>query len=267
MSINPSFVDYDFTIVPDDQSTGLIEQPPAELLGSFADIPWLDEIAGGEEMVPRSEWKARAAAIRDDLRATVAEIYSQGRTSACVGFGSAQALETTVTRAYGRKHRVPLSGMDVYSDIGRTLMSGAYIPDGVKRITEIGCLPLRTPETSAEFAVTFPALEYKWRRPAGWGPIAAQFRVTRAAKAQGTDMVASGLLKRRCGILGRSRHCVPYVYLDYNGNSPVAAYANSWSRSWGDAGFGYDSERVFRDVVVYFILEVAFQPRIEIQAL
>jgi hypothetical protein len=260
------FIDYDFAIVPSDQSTGLIEQPPAELLGSFADIPWFDELCA-EDMVPRSEWKARAAAIRDDLRATTVEIYSQGRTSACVGFGSAQALETTLTRVYGRSNRVPLSGMDVYSDIGRSLMSGAYIPDGVKRISDIGCLPLRGPETAERYAVTYPGLEYKWRRPSGWGPVAGQFRVTKAAKSQGAEMVASALLKKRCGIVGRSRHCVPYVYLDFNGNSPVAAYANSWARSWGDGGFGYDSERVFGNLVMYVVLEVSFRPSIELPAL
>jgi hypothetical protein len=75
------------------------------------------------------------------------------------------------------------------------------------------------------------------------------------------------MLKKRCGIVGRSRHCVPYVYLDFDGNSPVVAYANSWSRSWGDSGFGYDSERVFRDLVCYVILEVSFRPSIDLPAI
>jgi hypothetical protein len=73
-------------------------------------------------------------------------------------------------------------------------------------------------------------------------------------------MIASALLKRRTGIVGRSKHCVPYVYLDFSGRSPVAAYANSWSKDWGDGGFGYDSERVFGSLVMYVILEVATRP-------
>lgn len=265
MTIN-RWIDYDLTNVPDDQSAGLIEQPPAELLASFADIPWYDELCA-EDMVPRSEWRARAEAIEADLRATVAEIYSQGRTSACVGFGSAQACEVTHTRAYGRKHRVPLSGMSIYDRIGRSLMSGAYIPDGIAALQEPGPLPLRTPETQARYAVTFPALEYRWNRPAGWQAVARGFRVTKSAKCQGAEMIASALLKRRAGIVGRSRHCVPYVLLKFNGNSPLACYANSWSADWGDAGFGYDSERVFDSLVMYCILEVAVRPEIEIPAL
>jgi hypothetical protein len=248
---------------PADQGLGWLEQPPSELLASYAGIPWFDEICAAD-MVPRSEWKDRAVAIRADLRSTVAEIYSQGRTSACVGFGTAQAVETTHSRRYGRKHRVPLSGMSVYDQIGSTLRSGAYIPDGIEFAQEVGPLPLRTPETQARYAATFPGLEWKWSRPAGWKDTAKLFRVTKAAKAQGAEMTASALLKGRCGIGGRKVHCVPYVYLDFSGNSPVAAYANSWSPDWGDAGFGYDSERVFGDLVLYVILEVAVRPDIQL---
>ena len=259
-------IDYDFSIVPADQSSGLIEQPPAELLGSFAALPWFDEICA-DDMVPRSEWKARAEATRAGYRSTVAEIYSQGRTSACVGFGSAQAAETTFTRRYGIRNRVALSGMSVYDRIGRSLMSGAYIPDGVACLQDPGPLPLDTPANRAKYSVCFPGLEYRWKRPAGWENVAGMFRVRKAAKAQGAEMVASALLKGRCGIVGRSRHCVPYVYLDFEGNTPLASYANSWSGDWGDDGFGYDSERTFRDLVLYVILEVSFRPDIELPAL
>ena len=118
MIIDSHFIDIDLTVIPEDQSTGLIEQPPAELLASYQDLAWFDEICG-DDMVPRSEWRARSEATWSHLRASVVEIYSQGRTSACVGFSCAQALETTLTRRYGRKHRVPISGMGVYDQIGR----------------------------------------------------------------------------------------------------------------------------------------------------
>jgi hypothetical protein len=160
-----------------------------------------------------------------------------------------------------------MSGMDVYSDIGRSLMSGAYIPDGMERISTIGCLPLRDPATVGKYAVTFPGLEYRWSRPAGWKEIAGQFRVTKAAKAQGKEMIASALLKGRCGFYGRSRHCVPPVWLDFEGNTPLAAFANSWDKTWGDNGIGYDSERVFGSLIMYVILEVSFRPNIELPPL
>ena len=61
MTILTRYIDYDFTDVPDGQSTGLIEQSADQLLSAFVDVPWFDEICA-EDMVPRSEWKARAAA-------------------------------------------------------------------------------------------------------------------------------------------------------------------------------------------------------------
>lgn len=250
---------------PDDQGLGCLMQPESDLLAAYDGLPWFDEICA-EDMVPRSEWRDRALAIRADLRATTVEIYSQGRTSACVGFGSAQACETMLTRAYGRKHRVPLSGMSVYDQIGSTLMSGAYIPDGMAFLQEVGPLPLDTAENRAKYAACFPGLDYRWKRPTGWKDTSKLFKVVKAAKAQGAEMIASALLKKRCGIVGRSRHCVPYTYLDFSGNSPVAAYANSWN-GWGDGGFGYDSERVFGSLVCYVILEVAVRPDLGLPAL
>jgi hypothetical protein len=263
MIIDSKWIDCDLTIIPEDQSSGLKEQPPAELLASYQDLPWFDEICG-DDMVPRSEWRARSEATWEHLRGSVVEIFSQGRTSACVGFSCAQALETTLTRRYGRKHRVPISGMSIYDQIGNTLMSGAYIPDGIKLISGPGALPLRTPETEAAYAVTFPGLNYKWRRPANWKDTAKLFRVTKAAKVQGAEMMASALLKGRCVVVGRSRHAIPYVGLAFNGNSPVAAYANSWGSAWSDKGFGYDSERTFGGIVGYVILEVSTRPDLDI---
>lgn len=254
------WIDVDLSTPPDGHGTGLIEQPPAELLASFSGIPWYDEIAS-DEMVPRDQWKAMAAERKAHFRATVAEIYSQGSTSACVGFGSAQACEVTLNRRYGRKHRVALSGMSVYDQIGDTIRSGAYIPDGMAFLQDAGPLPLDTPANRLLYGSNcFPDLEWKWQRPKAWKDTAKLFRVTKAAKAQGADMVASALLKGRCGIWGRDHHCVPPCYLDFAGNTPVAAYPNSWTKEWGDEGWGYDSESVFKNLVMYVILEVSTRP-------
>ena len=69
-------------------------------------------------------------------------------------------------------------------------------------------------------------------------------------------MIVSALVRGRCVIVGRSRHCVPYVLFDF----PNACYANSWDKVWGDQGFGYDSESTFRNLVGYVPLEIATRP-------
>jgi len=268
VTIDQKFIDFDFENVPLDQRGLLVEtedqimeasQESGVMLASFEDTyPQL--------MVPRGERKERALRNRDKWRSTVARIYSQGRTSACVGFGSAQALETTRTRRYGVANHVPLSGMSVYKEIGRTLMSGAYISDGMKQIVSTGALPLDTPENRGKFNLVWGLQDWSSRFPSGWEKNANPFRVAKWATARGSDEIESALINGFTGIVGRSRHCVPYVYLDYDGNSPYASYANSWG-NWGDKGFGYDSKRVYGDLTLYLILEVVVSDDLEIPSL
>lgn len=264
MSVPTQFIDVDLSQPPADQLTGLMPQSEEEVLlgageivGSFAsEYPQL--------MVPRSQRKEIAARKWPQQRATVRQIYSQGRTSACVGFGAAQALETTRTRRYGAPHHVSLSGMSVYKEIGATLMSGAYISDGMKQIVKTGVLPLDTPENRERFSLVWGLQDWSSRFPAGWTSHAQHFRVAKWAVARGADEIESALLNDLCGIVGRQQHCVPYVGLTYDGNAPYVPYANSWSSSWGDRGFGYDSRRIYDSLSLYLILEVVVDNQLHI---
>jgi hypothetical protein len=261
--INPQWIDCDLTIVPPDQQAGLIEQPPAELLASFADVPWFDEICGSD-MVPRSEWKARSEATWPHFRGSVVQIYSQGNEGSCVGFSICQGIETTLTRNYGRRHWVSLSGMSLYKRIGRTAGSGAYIPDGITQATQFGVLPVNSDVNRSSYDHTHPRTGFSRALPSGWQSTGRLFRITKAAKAQGSEMISSALLKKRVGIVGRQRHAMPYAGLVFSGNSPLAAAANSWGVNRGDQGWVYDSESIFRNLVMYVILEVSTRPDLDI---
>jgi hypothetical protein len=258
---DPKWIDCDLSIVPPDQESGLIEQPPEELLASFAEVPWFDEICASE-MVPRSEWKDRSARIWRKQRATVTQIYSQGREGSCVGFSIAQGVETTLRRRYGLDNWVSLSGVSLYKRIGRSASSGAYIPDGIREATTNGILPVNSTENQARYQHTHPRTGFSVRLPTNYQETGRLFRITKAAKAQGRDMIASALLSDRIGIVGRSRHAIPYMALAFNGNNPLAAYSNSWSSTWNDGGWGYDTESTFRNLVMYVILEVSTRPDI-----
>jgi hypothetical protein len=65
------------------------------------------------------------------------------------------------------------------------------------------------------------------------------------------------------GVVGRSRHAINYIYLtfDSRGNFMVC-YSNSWSTSWGDKGFGFDSESVVRNLTLYVVLDIVTRPDI-----
>jgi hypothetical protein len=259
VKLDTRYIDADLSVTPDGiaDNPGLIEgpEPAVELFGDV--FPKL--------MVPRSEWAERCDRTEAKRRATTRHIYSQGRTSACVGFGVAQAVETTGTRRYGAKHAVQLAGMDVYKRIGNTLMSGAMISDGMEAVADDGVLPLDTPENRDRYPATCGLLDYSIRTPPNAAPVRQLFRVTRWARCKGADEVMSALLAGFTGVVGRSRHCVPYCYPVHDGGSFYAAYANSWG-DWGDDGWGYDSQRTFDGLTFFVVLDVAVRPDLEIPA-
>ena len=251
------FLDIDFdNETPGDQSTGLIEESHDEIMAASSDTLGPFEDSYPTLMVPRAKRQDMAAAVWPKQRRTIAQIYSQGRTSACVGFAAAQALEITRTRRYGQANRVALSGMSVYREIGRTLMSGAMISDGMRQIVSVGALPLSNSQNDAKYPLTLDILDWRGRIPNDWEESAAPFRVSKWATARGSDEIESALLNGFTGIVGRSRHCVPYVGLTWAKNSPAAGYANSWSPRWGDEGMGFDTPRTYRNLTLYLILEV-----------
>ena len=267
MTIDNKHIDVDFTVVPDDQTTGLIEESDDDILMATGDIGSF-ETEYPALMVPTSKRKDLANRNWPQQRQTVVQIYSQGRTAACVGFGSAQALEITRTRRYGTKNHISLSGMSVYKEIAiGSLMSGAMISDGMRQIVKVGALPLANEENNEQFDLTWGVVDWSTRFPSGWEEHAKSFRVSKWARARGSDEIESALLNGFCGIVGRSRHCVPYVGLSWSKNSPVAAYANSWSESFGELGIGYDSQRTYRALTLYVILEIVVNTNLEVPEL
>lgn len=257
MPVDTRHVDVDLSVVPDGFESGLLEMDERDILAASQFGSGDFESEYPQLMLTKDQRHALAKARQESFRADTRQIYSQSNSSACVGFGSAQCLETSIVRQHGRKNWVPLSGMWVYSGIGSSYSSGAYIPDGMNEIAKNGACPLATDENEDKDFVTWALLNFNKRRPADTFKQALEFRVTKWCVARGADAIESALAQGFCGIVGRDRHCVPYTYLDFDSRgNPFAAYANSWSPQWGDAGFGYDSARVYDRLALYLAMEV-----------
>lgn len=255
------FIDIDLTVPPPGLGKGLIE-PDANALMREGSIESFEAARPGA-MVPRSEWKDRSQRLLNQYRDDVTQIYDQGSNGSCVGFAAAQMLEVMLRRRYGKKNWVSLTGMSIYKRIGRSAGSGAMVADGMDAVIE-GVLPADTPENKAKYPHTHNFRNFSTPLPSGWQETAKLFRGQRFVVARGIDEIASALINGYCGIVGRSGHCIPYVYLDFNGDNPVCAYANSWTPQWKDEGFGYDSESVTRNITCWILLDVATRPDLEI---
>jgi|SRR3990172_9327823 len=257
-------IDVDLSKVPSGYGSGLLELPDDQMLARTSHLQTFSEVKPGL-MIPRSEWVERAARSAKAYRDDVQEIKDQGNEGACVGAASAQMLETTLRRRYGKRHWVPLSGMSIYKRIGRSAQSGAIIPDGMDAVIE-GVLPLDTLANKARYSHTHPFTGWSKPLPDGWAQTAQQFRGQRFAIAKGTDEIVSALLNGYVGIVGRQGHAIPYIYADFSNGKPVAAYANSWGE-WGDGGFGYDSEAILRNIACYILVDVVTRLELEIPVL
>lgn len=261
--IDSQWIDNDLT-PPSEMGSGYIEDTQRELLRSSNMMTF--EAARPGLMVPRSEWKDRSQRLVRQYRDDVRSIKDQGSNGSCVGFGSAQMLEVTLIRRYGLRHWVELSGMSIYKRIGRSSSSGAMVDDGMDAVIE-GVLPADTEANKAKYKHTHNYRNFSTPLPSGWLETGKMFRGVSFVVARGIDMIASALLNGFCGIVGRQGHCIPYVYLDFNGNNPVAAYANSWRPSWGDEGFGYDSESITRNITCWILLDVVTRPELQVPEL
>lgn len=262
MITSTAFIDLDLSVPPPGLGKGLIEMSPAQEAQLMRSTPTFAAARPGM-MVPRSEWKDRSQRLLKQYRDDVTQIYDQGSNGSCVGFAAAQMLEVMLRRRYGKRHWVSLSGMSIYKRIGRSSGSGAMVDDGMDAVIE-GVLPADSAENKAKYKHTHNFRNFSTPLPSGWLETARMFRGTSFVVARGIDEIASALINGYCGIVGRSGHCIPYVLLDFNGEKPVACYANSWQPSWGDEGFGYDSENVTRNITCWILLDVATRPDIDI---
>lgn len=261
--IDSQWIDNDL-IPPTGMGTGYIEDSNRELMRSN-NLQTFEASRPGL-MIPRSEWKDRAAALWPQYRDDVTQIYDQGSNGSCVGFASAQMLEITLRRRYGKQHWVSLSGMSVYKRIGNSSSSGVMVDDGMDAVIE-GVLPADTPENIAKYKHTHNFRNFSAPLPSGWLETGKLFRGQRFVVARGIDMIASAMLNGFCGIVGRQGHSIPYVGLTFKGDDPIVPYANSWRPDWGDQGFGYDSESVTRNITCWILLDVVTRPDLEIPEL
>jgi hypothetical protein len=262
MITSTKHIDLDLDTPPPGLGKGLIEMTADQESQLMRSMPTFEAARPGM-MVPRSEWKDRSQRLLKQYRDDVTLIYDQGSNGSCVGFASAQMLEVMLRRRYGKRHWVSLSGMSSYKRIGRSSGSGAMVSDGMDTVIE-GILPADSPENKAKYKHTHNFRDFSVPLPSGWMETAQLFRGENFVVARGIDEIASALINGYCGIVGRNGHCVPFVFLDFSGEKPVCAYANSWRPTWGDEGFGYDSESLTRNMTCWILLDVATRPDLDI---
>ena len=177
----------------------------------------------------------------------VSRIYSQGNEGSCVANACAQAHEINQALQRGIDSVVHLSAISLYKRIGRSPSSGAMVSDGLKEMRSRGILPLDNEANRKRFGdKVMPNTGFHKRFPRDWENTAAKFKGAEFHVVRTVEGLLSALCRQHPVVVGREGHSVCYVRptKDRRGNR-IAKYANSWG-SWGDKGFGYDSESQIR---------------------
>jgi hypothetical protein len=216
------------------------------------DIPFGAVDADGEPvfeavvpLIPRSEWDGwinEIDAAGGGLDALVTRIYDQGREPSCTSNATCQAHEIIQNFTFGKVTH--LSAISLYVRVGSP-RSGSSVSGNLKELCNRGVLPVNNPENTALYSIVWPATGYK-QLPNGWESVAKNFRGHEYYEVTSYDGFITALLKGYPVVYGRSGHAICAVRPVRRNGTLYVKYANSWHESWGDHGFGYDSERMVR---------------------
>ncbi len=207
----------EFEILPDAERTAAIEKLDAE---------------GGMEFLVR--W-----------------ILNQGGEGSCVGNATTGIMQLLMAKQLGEHNAIPMSAISCYKQIGSSPGSGANCEDALEAASNVGILPLDTPENRARFgAHVMPATGFYTPYPADWKNTAKQFRFKKRFIIRSVAAMEQAGINGHPIEVGRAGHSIMYVRPTLKGGRGEL-YANSWGK-WGFAagnqqyGFGLDTGGMVR---------------------
>ena len=246
--IDPRFVDVDFRVDPNFVPGDLA--PPDARFADF--LPGICR-SYGEVFGVLSEAERTKEIQRLDeeggIERLVRWVLDQKREGSCVGQAQTQAQMIAAAKQFGEANIVPLSACSAYQLIGRSPGSGAMVSDALTKGRDVGVIPLDTPENRQRFGqIVMPPTGFYTRRPQGWEPIAAQFRIAEYLVIRSVAELEQAGINGHPIVVGRSGHSIAYLRPSLRSGRGFL-YANSWG-GWGfgagghAAGFGFDSSRL-----------------------
>lgn len=264
MTIDPKWIDHDL-VNPNIGESGYLGDGDTDSIPLFG-----SSVSGAPQLIPESQWRERIERMSGALRALVRTVKNQGSNGSCTGAMGVDCAMIAQAYQYGTANWTDLSIMSVYKSIGRTSQSGAYIKDAIDQLSEVGALPVSTPDNQARYKHTMGDRSFSEPYPAGWKDTAAKFKILRWWKVQGIEGFVSATLQGMPVGYGRDRHAICAFLPVYRGNDLLMGYVNSWL-GWGDPindevthGLGYDSRRTIERCTGYAAQVAAVREEIHI---
>jgi hypothetical protein len=233
------------------------EGEPVERLGRLEPSPTLRgfrnarmrnirELAGFNPN-PRSEWDKWCERFPPERLVDPISHTTEQVMGSCVGHSCMNSVEGPAMLMFGERLFRPLSAISMYTRIGRSPGSGAYVGDAADEIYERGILP-------AAGSVDINGVPYAHTHhvsgdfyddlPSGWESTANMWRAFEVFRVDDDEAGFAVLMRDGLRVhMGRSGHALSLFGVVKNGSRYVWAYENSWGTDWGDynKSIGYDS--------------------------
>lgn len=250
--IDPRFVDVD--LEAEARRLGFVPGDLASPKQRFTDKPPGFMTYGDEfEILPEAERTAAIEKMDEEggLENLVRWILNQKSEGSCVGNAETQAVMVSMAGQFGESNIVQLSACSAYKQIGRSPGSGADIGDALDKGSDVGILPLDTPENRARYGNhVMPATGFYTPWPDGWMATAKQFRIKKRLIITSVAQMEQAGINRHPVVVGRSGHSICYLRPSLK-SGRGELYVNSWG-DWGfaagghNSGFGFDSSGLVR---------------------
>ncbi len=246
LEIDDQFLDVDFPSF-EEYVFGDLGAPDEGIFGSYEDTFGVMSDAEVREAIEKAD---DAGGMMDRL---VTRIFDQKRTSSCTCNAVGQAHECTQAEQFGKSEVVHVSSMSLYKQITNS-DSGSNIGRAGKALADVGILPLTNPENTARFEHTMENANWNERMPRGWEKTANMLRSHEWFAVKTPEGARSALCRGDGGVVGRDGHAIYYSRLMWDDRKGfIYKYPNSWKDTWGDKGYGYDSESKCVSASRYFL--------------
>jgi hypothetical protein len=252
-AIDPHWIDV--AIAPASHKMGC--KPRTCQLGDH--FPILEET---EDLIPRGEWDDLIAAQEED-EYLVGAIKDQGDEGTCASNSTTGSREFVWNLNFGKEWFIQLSPISVYRWIAPNGDSGSTISDNLKQIRDVGALPADTPRNREILQLlklpikVIKNVGYSQVFPDDWKELATYFRMPEWDDIASFDGMVTNILRKKKPVYGRAGHSIYGVKVVKRNGVYYVKYANSWG-SWGENGYGYDSESFISGAIRSY---GAFAPR------
>lgn len=213
--------------------------PRDDTPGSFADF-----YADNLDVIPRSEWRDMLGVHDYEAYARQLNTHITRQTmGSCASHATANIWERLHSESMGTIKAIQLSPLSLYKRVGRSPNSGSTLSANIREASTRGILPLDNEANRSKYDHVWPENEWGRSLPSGWESTAKLFQITEWFEARSFDEVFSALLYFLPVYYGRAGHAIMGAFPAYENGTFGIGYENSWGSSWGDGGYGFDTER------------------------